>query len=390
MVKYKPAGTVAIEVKGNRLRLRLPRYIAKDSKRYISTRWENNPDNRNRLQVIAWAIETDIKEDRIKDTLQSHINRFKSVQIAQAVVAVPVAEPVTLDALWAMYFEYKRPQLAVTTYTHDYCIKWANHISQLPQDIGDSATIRNTLVAKVSPDTAKRLLTLLAACCSWAVKSDLIDTNPFIGMAADLKRPKTERSIEPFSATERDVILLGFQEHPDHQHYHSFVSFLFLTGCRTGEAIALQWKHVAVDLSSITFAQSYSSKLKVSKTTKTGKARRFPVNVDLRSLLATIRPDDAKPDDLVFTSPTGLPINNSKFTSQVWKGNKSYRGILPSLIESGVVTGYRCPYNTRHTFITMCLAAGLTCSQVASLVGNSPEIILRHYAGGAVDAVPRI
>jgi integrase len=391
--KRKPTGTVAIEAKGDRLRLRLPRTIAAGSHRYISTKWVNNPDNYQRLQVIAWQIETDIKEDRIATTLQSYIDRFRSTQIT-ITPTIPAAAPLALAELWDLYADYKKPQLAITTYTQDYCKKWANHIAKLPQDIGDTAAIRTALVSKVSPDTAKRLLTLLAACCSWGVKSGLIGTNPFSGMAADLRRPKTDQSINPFSTIERDHILLAFQNHPDHKHYHSFVSFLFLTGCRTGEAIALTWQNINPDLSSITFAQSYSGKLKTIKTTKTGKTRKFPVNSDLRSLLATIRPDGAKLTDFVFTSPTGLPINNNKFTSQVWKGcksgNKTYKGILPSLIASGAIAGYRCPYTTRHTFITMMLAAGLTCSQVANLVGNSPAIILKHYAGGSVDMVPRI
>jgi integrase len=213
-------------------------------------------------------------------------------------------------------------------------------------------------------------------------------------MSADLKRSKTDRAIEPFSTTERDAILLGFEQHSSHRHYHPFVRFLFLTGCRTGEAIALQWKHIAPDLSSITFSESYSSKLKIRKCTKTGTSRRFPVNSDLQALLAAIRPLQPNPEDLVFTSHTGLPIDNSKFTSQVWKGckvgKKTYKGILSPLVSSGAVGGYRCPYTTRHTFITMMLAAGLTCSQVAKLVGNSPEVILRHYAGGSVEEVPRI
>lgn len=39
------------------------------------------------------------------------------------------------------------------------------------------------------------------------------------------------------------------------------------------------------------------------------------------------------------------------------------------------------PYQTRHTFITLALDNGLDAKDVARLVGNSPEIIYRHYAG---------
>ncbi|MBW4638969.1 MAG: hypothetical protein KME05_12170 [Gloeocapsa sp. UFS-A4-WI-NPMV-4B04] len=87
----------------------------------------------------------------------------------------------------------------------------------------------------------------------------------------------------------------------------------------------------------------------------------------------------------MFTSPTGKPINNIRFINEVWKGSsttrQNYKGIVAHLVNEGKVRRYRPQYNTRHTFISMALEAGLTVPQVASLVGNSPTIILRHYAG---------
>jgi integrase len=380
---------VGIEVIGNRLRLRLPRQATTDNiTRYISTGLEDTPDNRQQAQIAAWDIERDIKADKLTDTYQHHRDRFKPKSIPARLAGI------NLSDLWVKYCDYKQPQLAATTYKVDYCKTYANHFAHLPQRLDRAVAIRDALIATTSIGTAKRLLTALAACCKWAVKSGLIPANPFLGMSADLKRPKTEHSIEPFTATERNAILFGFQEHPKYQHYHSFVKFLFLTGCRTGEAIGLQWKHIAPDLSSITFAQSYSGKLKTIKTTKTGTTRKFPVNSDLRSLLASIRPTTAKATDLVFTAPNGQPIDNSRFTNRVWRGckvgQKTYKGILTTLVSSGHVAAYRCLYNTRHTFITMMLSAGLTVPQVAKLVGNSPEVILKHYAGGSVEEVPSI
>lgn len=394
--RKQSAGTVGIEVKGNKLRLRLPRAINGGSQKYISTRLENTSDNYKRVQSLAWQIEADIREGKIVNTIAGYYNQFKVIPLSKAIndlVAVPTKE-LALSQLWLLYCDYKRSQLAVTTYQKDYCKKWANHVAKLPQDLNNVVAIRNSLVASTSPDTAKRLLTLLSACASWGFKSGLISANPFTEMAATIKLPKSSATIDPFSATERDAILAAFKAHPYHSHYYSFVKFMFLTGCRTGEAIALQWKHISPDLSYITFAESYSCSLKVRKTTKTGVVRKFPINADLRSLLVAIKPTNAQPEDLVFTTATGKPINNSKFTNQVWKGckvgQKTYKGIMPALVASGAVASYRCPYTTRHTFITMMLAANVTIPQVAKLVGNSPEVILRHYAGSAIAEVPCI
>lgn len=161
--------------------------------------------------------------------------------------------------------------------------------------------------------------------------------------------------------------------------------FLFLTGCRTGEAVALQWRYINTDVTTITFCESYNSSLRLRKTTKTGRSRTFPCNRVLQELLRDIRPTDYQPTDLVFTSPTGKPINNVRFINEVWKGSvtkkQTYKGIVTELVKQGSVRRYRPQYNTRHTFISMVLEAGLTIPQIAALVGNSPTVILRHYAG---------
>lgn len=383
-------GSVGIEVKGYKLRLRLPRHaIDTNIPRYISTGLYDTSENRQTAQIVAWEIEGDIKANRLTETIQGHIDRFKPKLPLKPNPQSLKQNPLTLSELWVKYCDYKKPQLAPTTYQSDYCKKWANHITKLPQGL-DAVEVRDRIVSTLSIDTSKRLLTLLSACCHWAVKSNLIHSNPFDGMSADLKLPKADTEIDPFSLSERDRILEAFQTLKP--HYYPFVRFLFLTGCRTGEAIALTWGKVAHDNSSIAFTESYSSKLKLTKGTKTGKRRKFPCNPVLRSLLGSIRPTDPQPTDLVFTSPKGVSIDNCRFTSRVWKGGtyagNSYRGIVTDLVAKGVVERYRSPYNTHHTFITLMLEAGLTIPQVAKLVGNSPEIVLKHYAGSAIDEVP--
>lgn len=374
---------IGIEERNGRLRLRLPRVIAEGSARYISTGL--TPEDFRKAQAVAWQIEEDIKTGQLDTSLERYKSAFQQKQ------KVVKRSPENLASLWSKYSDYMRPQIAETTYQKDYVRKYKNHIDQLPtRDISQVSVIRDWLLSQHSADTTKRVLTYLSACCNWAVASGLIETNPFLGVAGSIKRPKATSQIDPFTISERQAILEAFQENKN--HYHSFVSFLFATGCRTGEAIALTWGNISPSLDWVIFSESYDSQLDIRKTTKTGKARRFPVNRSLRVLLEAIRPDRPKTDLLVFPSPTGLYIHNGKFTNQVWRGcrvgSKTYRGIVTDLVARGLVERYRPPYNTRHTFITLALANGLTVSQVASLVGNSPEVVLKHYAGATVSEVP--
>lgn len=389
--------TVAkIEVVNNKYRIRLPRALAPDSRRRINTRLEVSEENFNQVLGMVWQIEQDIQWQCFDSTLEKYYKPFqpfngvpKVVKLTVAPTVVPIQAPIEdhdLLSLWCKYAAYMKPQLAVTTYEKDYQRKYKNHIKALPTvDLEKSVEIRDYLLANLSLNAAKRVLTYISACCSWAMKSKLIVANPFDGMGESIKKPKKDTdSINPFTATERDVIIQAFKDHPHYKHYASFVEFLFKTGARTGEVVALKWKHITKDCSTITFAESYNSSLKVTKGTKTGKVRKFPCNDSLRKFLLEIRPTGYEPEQYVFTSPTGLPISNTRFSNQCWKGCKSgkktYKGIVTELADQGKIGGYRCFYNTRHTAITLMLEGGLSVSQVAKLVGNSPAIILEHYA----------
>ena len=107
-----------------------------------------------------------------------------------------------------------------------------------------------------------------------------------------------EKEIDPFTVSERDAIIEAFENHRYYKHYTNFVRFLFLTGCRTGEAIALKWKHVDRQLTNITFCESYSSHFGIRKDTKNHQSRQFPINAQLRSLLTSIKPGNLDPESI--------------------------------------------------------------------------------------------
>ena len=50
--------------------------------------------------------------------------------------------------------------------------------------------------------------------------------------------------INPFSKEERDLIIQNFEGDRFYSYYTSYVQFLFFTGCRPSEAVALSWKHI--------------------------------------------------------------------------------------------------------------------------------------------------
>ena len=155
------------------------------------------------------------------------------------------------------------------------------------------------------------------------------------------------------------------------------MKFLFYTGCRPSEAVALQWRNISSDLRLISFQQALIETEDgriVREGLKTQERRKFPCNDRLQALLASVKPEGCKPNALVFPSIEGTYINTNNLR------NRAYKRIL-----AGLGIQYRKLYQTRHTFITLALESGLDAKDVARLVGNSPEVIYRHYAGNKRD-----
>jgi integrase len=107
-------------------------------------------------------------------------------------------------------------------------------------------------------------------------------------------------------------------------------------------------------------------------------------------MLMAMRPKGYDPEEFIFRSKKGGVIDFGDGRTYAWKGGKNRHGreidgLVTKLVKQGVVSEYRRPYQCRHTFITLCLEADIDAKDVAKWVGNSPEVIYRHYAGNKRD-----
>ena len=303
-------------------------------------------------------------------------------------------EPATPESLnlletWDKYIDFKTPSVSPSYLSHQLRAT-RNHLQKLscfPEM--DAVTIRDWAMANLTVDSAKRLIAQLSACYTWAKNNKLTEGNPFAGMASQIKLPRCkkvnagDREIEPFTATERDLIIAAFKTnqfcHPFtsrnhlHSNYAGYIQFLFYTGCRPSEAIGLQWKNIDLGKRIVIFqgAVVQSPKGRVRKQgLKTQAFRRFKINDQLGEILENTKPLSCSAESLVFPAAEGGFIIQDNFRKRVWKP-----------ILQGLQLQYRVPYQTRHTFVTLCLDKGIDAKDIAQWVGNSPEIIYRHYAG---------
>jgi integrase len=363
-------GTVGIENNGGVLRLRLPRQVYGGRQKYLYLGLLDTKENRKIAKAKAQVIESDIFFDRFDPTLVKYKPRTYPYPETLKV------DELTLSELWQQYAEFKSKHLSPSS-LKDFR-RTANHIAGLPdQSLKSAKAIARHFQEFLSADAAKRTLTQINACCKWAVEQELLEENPFDGMARRVK-VRHQQSINPFTATERDWIIKAFEESASHQHYAGLVKFLFFTGCRTSEAVGLTWQHVAPDLSTITFAEVVVEGTRIAST-KTHKIRKFPVNGSLRDLMETFRLESPQPLAPVFTDTQGNLVRPNNFLRRHWQP-----------VVKALPIAYRPQYNTRHTFITLCLEADVPIAQVAAWVGNSPKIILEHYAGLTRANVPEL
>lgn len=346
---------------------------------FISTGLKDTKRNREIVRSKRDAIATDIALGRFDPTLNSY--QFKATkQIDPASVDLQKLKPkqqLDLQQLWDKFTDFQSSQLEQTTILDRYR-KIANMIRRSPtRNLNEAPKIRDWLLANFSHFTAWANLTDYSRCCKWACDSELITYNPFEKL--QVQKPKIKsRDCKAFTLDQRDLIIESFEQHALHEHHAPLVKFLFWTGARPGEAFALTWGDISPDNRRISINKSQNFK-GIKKGTKNGKQRVFPVQEGskLHQLFIDIKPPDANPTELIFSSKTGKPINSDTFV-HFWKQDHLYLGVVMELATQGKVP-YLKPYATRHTFATWAITSGLSVDKVANLIGDTVQTVLKYY-----------
>ncbi|MGL5064106.1 MAG: Arm DNA-binding domain-containing protein [Microcoleus sp.] len=363
-------GSVSILSSNNRLQLRF-RYEGK--RYYVSTGLTDTPANRKLAQLKASGIEQDILCERFDATLEKY-----QPQSALSTITpfTPIKKPQPqLDELWEKYSDFKKPQVSPSTYVKDFS-KHKNHIAKLPtRSLDDASAIQDYLLANLTSDAAKRCFTQIKACCNWAAEEGLIDDNPFAAMK--IKLPKgvsengasEEQEVNPFSKEERDLIIRTFASDRYYRYYTNYVRFLFFTGCRPSEAVGLKWNNITNSVIQFRNAVVVSEDgLVLKEGLKTQRKRDFPITPEVKAILEEIRPEVVDPESLIFTSPKGKFIDHHNFSTRAWKS-----------ILAKCDFPYRKSYQTRHTFISLCVEAHINSTAIGRWTGTSAKMIDNHY-----------
>jgi integrase len=279
-----------------------------------------------------------------------------------------------LCSLWRQYSEFRKPQLAYSTYKRDYG-KIQKRLAKLRKEapeINHAIAVRDWLLENYSSETTRRTLVQLNAAYKWAMQSEMIETNPFDGMTAQFRGPKrSAKAWAAFTAQERDRIIQEFDL--SLPWAAPWVKFLFWTGCRPEEACALRWEHISSDCTEMLISEALRVDMREAQETKNGKITRFPCNSRLQRLLRLQKSGFSERSSYV------LPARNfGRFDYHNFQG-KYWRPLVEDLRDRGLVAFYLSQYHARHTFITEGLKANISVPDMAYLVRTSPAVLYRHY-----------
>ena len=202
------------------------------------------------------------------------------------------------------------------------------------------------------------------ACVDGLVKSNLYYRDFF----KTLPITDTKPSIDPYTPEERDIILEAFRT--KRPHYYRFVFFQFWQGTRPSEAIAL--RRGDVDLKYATAGIHKSIVQGHQGGTKTVRSnRQIHLHDNVVRVLGEENPAplSVSPDDFLFTTPQGTPIDESNFYKREW---------LPIVRATKIRA--RPFYNTRHSYVSFLYSIGAKSGFISSQTGDSIKTLESDYA----------
>lgn len=221
-----------------------------------------------------------------------------------------------------------------------------------------------------SGKTRNNKASVLRQALALAVRDGVIKSSPIAELEPAAHQAPTP---DPFSLQEVDDILQGLADrHVGHGgQVARYFGFKFFTGLRTSESLPLRWENIDWRQKQLLVADAVVLG-EYKQSTKTNSARVVELNSRAMAMLQGQKAS-------TFLQPHGFIFPDPR-TGERWTDDEPPRELFwrPTLKRLGI--RYRSPYQTRHTYATMMLMAGVAPAYAARQMGHSVEVFLRTYA----------
>ncbi|MBZ2206540.1 site-specific integrase [Massilia soli] len=315
----------------------------------------------------ATRLAAEIK-DKIRLGTFKYVDYFPGSSQAK-IEATPASVPWLYDVMdhWLRVCDLKAStREQYTTRMNSF---WKSHLRNVPIDQVRYSDIMGALAAGSwkSAKSRNNELSMIRGPFELAIRDKHLTVNP----CDEIKPKKVQRkSPDPFTLDEANLILALLKTHRPEPIYN-FVQFMFFTGLRTAEGIALQWKNVDLRRNEILIEAGMTSDGE-EDTTKTAQARTVILSARAHEALLRQKFHTYLQGEYVFHDPkTGNPWSYQTITDA-----RSFWAI--TLKSLGI--RYRRPYNMRHTYATIGLMSGAKPAFLAKQLGHSLRMFFDVYA----------
>ncbi|WP_353631397.1 tyrosine-type recombinase/integrase [Pseudomonas canadensis] len=256
---------------------------------------------------------------------------------------------------------------------------WMPGLALVRIDLITTTLLRRVMASREwkSLGVKRNAISKLSTILNSAMSEELIPKNP----AAILELPKrSKKEIDPFTLEEANQIIAKMYEH-DHWPstiYAAFFEFVFFTGMRLSEALAMRWDAIDEEKKTAHVCRGIALG-EVVERTKTGGDRFVLLNDRALHALAFAKEyaeRRKKGKGKVLETPFIFPPSkNSEYVKQTSDLHKQW---VPTLKALNIRR--RPPYNCRHTYATICIMSGMNPAFISQQLGHSVQMLLSTYA----------
>src|SRR5438132_1216191 len=221
-----------------------------------------------------------------------------------------------------------------------------------------------------SVNTVMHIRAVASAIFSYATAKGYIKVNPMRDVKLTVKGQDMEDGYA-YSVKEVELILEALERVTGREEYSAKMASMVITTCfyaglRPSEAAGLRWENVTAD--SITIKEAYVAGS--HKGTKTGRTRTVVMLPQLRHRMRLWAMAYQFPTSgWVFPNQDGnTPININCLGARVIKTTLEALGM-----------DWQGLYACRRGCGTLLVLAGASLEEVADILGNSPDVVFRHY-----------
>ena len=354
-------------------------------------------DGKRRTIYSKSLSELRIKEEKLLENLEKGLDIDK--------------QKLTLNDVADKYLESKAKSVQITTlrtmtYYYDRYVRdelGKKKIADIKRSqIKDHYLHLISRENRISISTLIRLDTVLKPMFESAVYDDIILKNPAKGIITEIKNEsrETPKKVSALTEEQQDDFMSFLMSSSKHEGVKNLIVFLLGTGCRIGEALALQWSDVNFDRNfiSINQAVAYTKvdghyKHLMKRTKSESGDRIIPMLKEVREALEAeklrqknngmIQPDLDGYNDFVFLTIRNTVYTRENVLTQIKQVVKEYNKLHPDNELPDMST-----HQLRHTFTTRLCRNSDDLKAIQKILGHKDiSTTLNIYADATEDGI---